>query len=111
MSDILEYKGYQAKITFDAEAKQLYGVIADISDHVDFISSSVNGIEKEFKKAVDDYVAFCEEVGKSPEKPYNGVFQVRTSPEAHKRLVQEARRNGSTLNSLVDALLRAHVAL
>ena len=111
MSDILEYKGYQAKITFDAESKQLYGVIADISDHVDFISDSARGIEREFKKAVNDYIAFCEEVGKNPEKPYCGVFQVRTSPEAHKRLVQEARKNGSTLNALVDALLKAHVAL
>ena len=37
--------------------------------------------------SLDDYLAFCEEVGKSPEKEYKGTFNVRISPERHKEMV------------------------
>ncbi len=110
-NNVLEYKGYQAEITFNADTEMLHGVIADIMDHVDFLSPTAKGIEEEFHKAVDDYLSFCEQVGKEPDQPYKGVFQVRTSPETHRKLVQEARRKGIALNSLVDSVLKAHVAL
>ena len=105
----LSYKGYQANIVFDADSKVLYGVIADIKDHVDFMSATAKGIEKEFQKAVDDYLDFCKTVGKEPDQPFGGVFQVRTSSETHRKLVREAREEGIALNTLVDSILSSHV--
>lgn len=67
-NSVLEYKGYHTKIEFDSDACVLRGKIEGINDYVDFESTDAQMIEKEFQNAVDDYLAFCEEVGKEPDK-------------------------------------------
>ncbi|MCM1057453.1 MAG: type II toxin-antitoxin system HicB family antitoxin [Firmicutes bacterium] len=104
--NILEYKGYRTSITYDAHARRLRGVISGIEDHVDFSSDKVEEIEQEFHMAVDDYLKFCEEVGKTPCKEYKGVFNVRIQPELHRELVQISQENGETLNAVVERALR-----
>lgn len=64
----LEYKGYHTYIHYSAVDKVLYGKIEGIKDLVDFESESATEIENEFHKAVDDYIAFCKEVGKGVEE-------------------------------------------
>lgn len=66
-SNILEYKGYHTNIEIDFENHSLYGKIEGISDLVNFESETIAGIEKEFHDAVDDYLDFCDAVGKIPE--------------------------------------------
>ena len=67
MSNILEYKGYYTHIEIDFESHMLYGKIEAIRDLVNFMSDSIHGIEHEFHSAVDDYLDFCNNVGKVPE--------------------------------------------
>lgn len=102
MSNILEYKGYYTKIKFDADDKILFGKIDGIDDLVNFQSDSLKSIEKEFHDAVDDYLRFCEEVGKEPEKTYKGSFNIRITPEFHKKAATAAYKLGITLNSFVE---------
>lgn len=65
MNSVLEYKGYSATIGYSAEDRVLYGKLAGINDLVTFESETADGIEKEFHDAVDDYIAYCKEVGKN----------------------------------------------
>ena len=69
---------------------------------VNFQSDSLESIEKEFHNAVDDYLKFCKEVGKEPEKTYKGSFNIRITPELHKKAVNTAYKLGITLNSFVE---------
>lgn len=69
MSNVLEYKGYWTDITVDFECHLLHGRIEGIRDLVNFESETVEGIIKEFHSAVDDYLDFCAEIGKSPDMP------------------------------------------
>jgi len=69
MENYLEYKGYYTHVEIDFEDHVLYGQIEDIRDYVDFISENVEGIEREFHSAVDDYLEFCKEHGKEPDRP------------------------------------------
>ena len=69
MSNVLEYKGYWTDITVDFESHLLHGRIEGIRDLVNFESETVEGIIKEFHSAVDDYLDFCAEIGKSPDIP------------------------------------------
>ncbi len=62
-------------------------------------------IGKEFHRAVDEYLALCEEKGEEPEKPFKGSFNIRISPELHKRLFIEAVSRNMSLNSLVQEKL------
>ena len=66
--NVLEYKSYHTVIEFDSETNTLRGKIEGINDYVDFYSTDVNMIEKEFHKAVDDYLEFCEALGRNRKK-------------------------------------------
>lgn len=102
MNNILRYQGYSAKVYFSAEDSVLYGKIEGITDLVTFESDSAEKIEEEFRCAVDDYLAFCAEVGKNPCKAYQGVFNVRISPELHRQLAVRAFQNDTTINREVE---------
>lgn len=65
---MLEYKGYHTEMHFDEEDNIYYGIIENISDLISFHSDTKEDFEKEFHISVDDYLEFCKELGKSPEK-------------------------------------------
>lgn len=108
-NNIFEYKGYHTKVEFCAETYTLRGKIEGIRDLVNFESSDASKIEEEFHAAVDDYLDFCKEVGKEPEKEYRGTFNVRISPELHKKLAVFAYKNGETLNAIVEKAITAYL--
>lgn len=66
--NILHYKGYSAQPVYSADDRIFYGRIIGIRDFVDFQSESADGLEDAFHTAVDDYLAFCAEIGKEPEE-------------------------------------------
>lgn len=101
-NNILEYKGYHTKVEFDSEGFVLRGKIEGINDLVNFECANIQELEKEFHEAVDDYLEFCKEVGKEPDKEYKGTFNVRINPELHKKLAVLAMKNGDTLNASVE---------
>ena len=106
-SDLLHYKGYSARPEYSAEDRIFYGTILGISDMVDFQSENSKDLEEEFHKAVDEYLEFCKEIGKEPQKEYNGLFNVRIPPELHRQLSQLAQAEGVSLNKAVEQAIRA----
>lgn len=108
-TNILEYKGYHTKIEFDSVDRVLHGKIEGINDLVTFESNDVTTIEDEFHKAVEDYLVFCEEIGQPPEKEYKGSFNIRITPELHKKLVLISYENSESLNSCIERALRLFV--
>ena len=111
MNSTLEYKGYCTRIEFDADAMLLHGKIEGINDLVTFESKESSRIEAEFHAAVDDYLDFCKEVGKEPEKEYRGLFNVRIQPGLHRRLATEAVRKNISMNALVEQAISSYVSL
>lgn len=109
MSNVLSYKGYSTKIEYSAEDQVIFGRIEGIVDSISFHSEAVAGIEKSFQDAVDDYLELCAEVGKQPDKPYKGTFNVRISPALHKLAAQIASRNGCSLNEFVQNAIEDRV--
>ena len=108
-SDLLRYKGYSARPEYSAEDRIFYGKIVGISELVDFQSENAKDLEEEFHKAVDDYLEFCAEIGKQPQKEYSGLFNVRISPELHREVSVFAQAEGVTLNKAVEQAIRAMV--
>ena len=108
-TDYFEYKGYHTRIEFDYDSLSLFGKIEGIDDLILFECSDSNKIEEEFHKAVDNYLTLCEEMGKTPEKEYKGVFNVRVSPELHRSLATIAFKKSETLNSVVESALQDYV--
>lgn len=109
MMDKLTYKGYYTEIHYSEEDKVLFGKVEGIADLVNFESDSAKTIEKEFHDAVDEYLAYCREVGKSPDKPYKGSFNVRINPELHKQAALCAAMHNKTLNTVVSEAIEAYL--
>ena len=63
MSDTLEYKGYNGSVLYSAEDRILHGRVVGIRDAIAYEGSDVNTLERNFKKAVDEYLRFCKEEG------------------------------------------------
>ena len=108
--NIYEYKGYHTQVEFDAEDLVLRGKIEGISDLIYFECSDVSRAEQEFHEAVDDYLEFCEEVEKNPDKEYKGSFNVRISPALHRQLAVLALKNGDSLNASVEKAIEVYVS-
>ena len=106
MKNSLEYKGYHAKVEYDYESRVLFGTIDGIRDLVTFEADSAGAAQQEFEKAVDDYLAFCAEVGKDPEKEYKGTFNIRIDPGLHRNAAEAAYKLGISLNQYVAKAIR-----
>lgn len=65
----LEYKGYKTIPNISILDGVYYGNIAGIKDMIMYQSDTVEGINEAFHLCVDDYLDFCKEIGKEPEKP------------------------------------------
>ena len=104
--NLLHYKGYSAKPEYSADDRTFYGVILGIRDLVDFSSDRADELETEFRRAVDDYLDFCREIGKEPQKEYKGTFNVRVSPELHRQAAIRAEEENISLNRFVENALR-----
>ena len=63
----------------------------------------------DFHEAVDDYLNLCAEEGKTPEKAYKGSFNIRISPELHRRAAIYATTHQTTLNHVVENALEHYV--
>lgn len=102
---MMKYKGYAAKVEYDAEAKIFHGEVLDLSDVVTFQSEDARMLEEEFHKSVDEYLAFCSEIGRVPEKPFSGKFVVRIPPQLHQLAYLSAQNRQQSLNAFItDAI-------
>ena len=98
----MEYKGYFAKIEYNSDDDIFFGTIEGIVDSVSFEGANTNDLKQAFVEAVDDYLFMCARHHKEPQKYYKGSFNVRVSPEIHKRAAMIALSNGISLNQFVE---------
>jgi predicted HicB family RNase H-like nuclease len=105
----LVYKGYSARIEYDAEDELFFGKIAGIRDGITFHANNVADLKSAFYEAVDDYITTCAQIGKSPQKPYSGNVMLRINPAVHSRISLAAELAGKSLNQWSEEVL-SHAA-
>lgn len=95
----LEYKGYTAgPIDFDDETGTFSGLVIGLNDVIHFEGSTAGDLKAAFRESIDEYLAFCRERGREPDKPYSGKILLRTDPALHRKAAQLAAREGLSLN-------------
>ena len=105
---MLNYKGYRGRVAFDDEAGLFHGEVLDLKDVITFQGKSVEELEHAFRDSIDDYLAFCQERGEEPDKPFSGRLMLRLPPALHREVYMQARREGKSLNQwIADKLARA----
>lgn len=110
MKSMLEYRGYHASVEYDAEDDILIGEVFGISDSLNFHGQSISEIKEMFKQSIDNYLEICEKLGKNPDKEFKGTFNVRISPENHKKAALEAKKRKITLNQFVSDAIEHEIS-
>ena len=101
----MHHDGYVATIELDEEGGFFHGEVINTRDVLTFQGRTLPELRKAFKDTIADYVAWCRDRGKEPEKPYSGNFTLRVSPELHRRVAVAAARAGKSLNGFVAETL------
>ena len=114
MNNTMEYKGYVGSVEFSEEDvmkinSQTPAYKLDTSEDAQKYAIDLKENARElvegFHEAVDEYLLICEQQGKVPEQAYKGSFNVRISPELHKKIVIYATEHDITLNRYVEQTL------
>ncbi|WP_439556264.1 type II toxin-antitoxin system HicB family antitoxin [Dyadobacter sp.] len=98
--------GYTASIYYSPADEVFFGKLIGVNDLVTFEGTSVEALKQGMQEAVDDYIETCRLLGKSPEKSYKGVFNVRVSSDLHKKIALLASQYNVTLNDFVKSVLQ-----
>ena len=110
MKDMIKHKEYFGSVHYNAEDRVFYGKIEFIRSLVSYEGRDADSLESAFREAVEDYLSTCAELGREPEKPFKGSFNVRIAPELHERVMIAAAQRGMTLNRFVAEALSQAVA-
>lgn len=109
MAKLMEYRGYHAKVEYDPEDEILVGEVVGITDSLSFEATTTSEIVEMFHQSIDNYLDFCEQVGKNPDKEYSGTFNVRIPSDLHRKAYLKAQQEGVSLNRVVEKALRSYL--
>lgn len=101
----LKYKGYVGSIEFSPEDNLLFGEILGIDGLVNYEGTTMQELTDSFHEAVEDYLAFCKDHNRAPQKSYSGAFNVRVSPATHRQIATRASEAGISINAFVKKAL------
>jgi predicted HicB family RNase H-like nuclease len=104
---MLKYKGYTGYVIYDDEARLFHGEVAAIKAVITFQGTTVDEIELSFKDSIDDYLDWCKERGKAPEKPHSGKINLRMPPDVYAKVLSHAAQEGISINSYILKRLTA----
>ncbi len=102
----MSHKGYTARVEYDERDNIFVGRVLGIRTIISFHGKTVDQLRKEFRSAVEDYVAECKDQGVSPEKPASGKILLRVPPEIHGAALVAAKASGKSLNQWATEVLQ-----
>ena len=99
----MEYKGYIAVIGYDDSLDLLYGNVINAAPYpiVNFMASDVEGLKREFRISIKDYLSWCEEDGNEPAKPFPGKLELPLYQELYRRIALAAAAEGLDMDEWV----------
>ena len=68
---MMEYKGYVATVEFDDSIDVFHGRVVNCGSYpvATFEAADARDLRGEFKRSIDEYLAWCEEDGVAPKQP------------------------------------------
>lgn len=98
----MTYKGYIGSVAYSEKDNVFFGKVEGIDGLVNFEGESVSELTNAFHEAVDDYLAYCEDEGIQPSKPFTGLLHLQINPETHGKLAVLAKKEGLSVDSYIS---------
>ena len=109
MKDILHFAGFIGSVHFSAKDDCFFGKIEGIDDLITFEGQDVKELKMAFQETTTEYIELCKSTGKPLHKSYKGSFNVRITPDLHKKAVHKSLKLGISLNKLVQKAIEKEV--
>lgn len=105
---MMEYKGFVAAVEFDQSTETLHGRAMNSGPYpiATFEATDARNLRREFQRSIDEYLAWCDEDGVQPRKPFSGELNVRLGSELHAAVAAAALTEGLSINSWIAEVLR-----
>ena len=105
---MMEYKGFVAAVEFDQSTETLHGRAMNSGPYpiATFEATDARDLRREFQRSIDEYLAWCDEDGVQPRKPFSGELNVRLGSELHAAVAAAALTEGLSINSWIAEVLR-----
>jgi predicted HicB family RNase H-like nuclease len=104
------YKGYTGALEIDEDSGGLFGIVLGTRDTITFVGKTVEEARKSLQESVDCYLEHCASMGKEPDRPFTGRFEIQVSPEVHRELDELAHTWKVGLNDVVAEALDRYIA-
>ena len=105
MNNTNHYKANIGSVEFSEEDSIFYGKVMGIRSLISYEGESARELLADFHGAVDDYLESCKAEGKEPEVAFKGSFNIRLSPELHKRIYIYAAAHQMSMNRYIEEIL------
>lgn len=105
MKNTMQYKGYVGSVEFSEKDRILFGKVLGIRSLISYEGRTVDELLNDFHEAVDDYLTICEAEGKTPETAFKGSFNIRVTPDLHKKLFLYATSHNISMNRYIEETL------
>ncbi len=105
MKNVMNYKGYIARIEFDPRDNIFVGKVLGIEDNITFHGTTVKELRADLEAAINHYIVDCKATGHKPFKPASGKLMLRVSPETHAKALTMAKASGKSLNQWAAEVL------
>jgi predicted HicB family RNase H-like nuclease len=99
---MLTYRNYTGIVEYDAQGKIFTGEVIGLKDVITFQGRTPDELERSFRESVDFYLELCEKDGVLPDRPFSGRFNVRISPELHRKIAESAASERKSQNQWVS---------
>lgn len=105
MNNTIQYKGYVGSVEFSEEDGIFYGKVMGIRSLISYEGESARELLDDFHGAVDDYLEACRAESKEPEVAFKGSFNIRLSPELHKKIYIYSASHKISMNRYIEEVL------
>lgn len=110
MNNTMEYRGYIGSVEFSEADALFFGKVMGVRALISYEGENARELVADFHGAVDGYLELCAREGIEPERAYKGSFNIRISPELHKKAAIAAAARQMSLNSFVERSIEQAVS-
>lgn len=72
---------------------------------ISYEGDNATDLINDFHEAVDDYLELCKQQGRKPEIAFKGSFNVRISPDLHRKVFVYATTHQMSMNRYIEETL------
>jgi predicted HicB family RNase H-like nuclease len=110
MNNVLTYKGFIGFVQFSSDDNVFCGKVEGINDLITFEGQTVQELKEAFQYVIDEHIKDCEKENVPLKKSYKGSFNIRLTPDLHRKAAVTAKMRGQTLNEFIKKSIEKSIA-